>query len=127
MIFHSITRENFESGVELPYSGSAFSAYYKGKKVVDVWGGYADAEAMAPWREDTMAVVFSATKGRNDQVLCGVSFPPGSDLAYLFAKRSYKSCAPSEIAHTPKQSCTCMFTSLPGDGKTEYTWLIVEW
>lgn len=56
-------RENFESGVELPYSGSAFSAYYKGKKVVDIWGGYADAEAMAPWREDTMVVVFSATKG----------------------------------------------------------------
>ncbi|XP_072026501.1 beta-lactamase domain-containing protein 2-like [Amphiura filiformis] len=56
-------RANYESGLELPESGSAFAVYYKGRKVVDIWGGYADAEALQPWKNDTMAVVFSVTKG----------------------------------------------------------------
>ncbi|XP_038078917.1 beta-lactamase domain-containing protein 2-like isoform X3 [Patiria miniata] len=56
-------RENFEQGVEFPTGGSAFSVYYKGSKVVDIWGGYADSEAGRPWKEDTMSVFFSTTKG----------------------------------------------------------------
>ncbi|XP_071805405.1 beta-lactamase domain-containing protein 2-like [Asterias amurensis] len=56
-------RENFANGVEYPIGGSAFSVYYKGSKVVDIWGGYADSEALRPWMENTMAVVFSTTKG----------------------------------------------------------------
>ena len=58
-------RENFESGdVEQPEGGSAFAAYYKGKQVVNIWGGYADYEAHQPWRQDSMSVVFSVTKGK---------------------------------------------------------------
>ncbi|XP_038078605.1 beta-lactamase domain-containing protein 2-like [Patiria miniata] len=56
-------RENFENGVEYPTGGSAYSVYYKGSKVVDIWGGYADSEAGRPWKEDTSTIVFSATKG----------------------------------------------------------------
>ena len=29
----------------------------------DMWGGYADPEAERPWRQDTMTMLFSATKG----------------------------------------------------------------
>ncbi|XP_006819920.1 beta-lactamase domain-containing protein 2-like [Saccoglossus kowalevskii] len=43
--------------------GSAVAVYYKGKKVVDLWGGYADYEAEEPWQQNTMTMVFSATKG----------------------------------------------------------------
>ncbi|XP_072025303.1 beta-lactamase domain-containing protein 2-like [Amphiura filiformis] len=57
-------RANFESGdVEPREGGSAFAAYYKGKQVVNIWGGYADYESSQPWRHDTMAIVFSVTKG----------------------------------------------------------------
>jgi len=31
--------------------------------VVDLWGGCRDAKTGAPWEEDTMAIVFSTTKG----------------------------------------------------------------
>ncbi|XP_033641765.1 beta-lactamase domain-containing protein 2-like [Asterias rubens] len=58
-----VFRENFAKGVESPTGGSAFSVYYKGAKVIDLWGGYADTEALRPWREDTMAIVYSSTKG----------------------------------------------------------------
>ncbi|XP_072176682.1 beta-lactamase domain-containing protein 2-like [Diadema setosum] len=58
-----VFRENFETGRDSRYGGSAFSAYYKGEKVVDVWGGYADGEIRQPWREDTMSVFYSTTKG----------------------------------------------------------------
>ena len=59
-----VFRANFESGdVEPRKSGSAFAAYYKGKQVVNIWGGYADYESSRPWRQDSMAIVFSTTKG----------------------------------------------------------------
>ncbi|HMQ28477.1 MAG TPA: serine hydrolase domain-containing protein, partial [Acidimicrobiales bacterium] len=51
---------NFDKGSEV---GAAFSAYHKGNKVVDLWGGVADADTGKPWEEDTMMLVFSTTKG----------------------------------------------------------------
>ncbi len=42
--------------------GAAVSVYWRGTKVVDVWGGFFDNEG-TPWREDTMCMSFSTTKG----------------------------------------------------------------
>jgi CubicO group peptidase (beta-lactamase class C family) len=52
--------DNFAQGREV---GAAFSAYHRGKKVVDVWGGMADPAAGRAWEEHTIAIVFSTTKG----------------------------------------------------------------
>jgi CubicO group peptidase (beta-lactamase class C family) len=41
--------------------GAAFAAVIDGELVVDLWGGSADEEV--PWREDTLQLVFSGTKG----------------------------------------------------------------
>ncbi|MDQ3106919.1 MAG: beta-lactamase family protein [Actinomycetota bacterium] len=43
--------------------GAAFSLYVRGEKVVDLWGGIADATSDRPWEEDTLQLVFSTTKG----------------------------------------------------------------
>ncbi|ACG72806.1 beta-lactamase [Anaeromyxobacter sp. K] len=56
----SAFEENFERREEL---GAACAVYLRGEKVVDLWGGVRDAATGAPWQEDTMALVFSATKG----------------------------------------------------------------
>lgn len=53
-------RANFERNGEV---GAAFSLYVRGEKVVDIWGGVADAQAGRPWEEDTLQLVFSTTKG----------------------------------------------------------------
>jgi CubicO group peptidase (beta-lactamase class C family) len=53
-------RENFERRGE---RGAACAVYVRGRKVVDLWGGYRDLAARAPWSADTMVNVFSATKG----------------------------------------------------------------
>jgi CubicO group peptidase (beta-lactamase class C family) len=53
-------RENFERRGE---RGAACAVYVRGQKVVDLWGGYRDPYARAPWSVDTMVNVFSATKG----------------------------------------------------------------
>lgn len=37
--------------------------YRHGEPVVDLWGGFRDVEKCQPWREDTLVLVFSATKG----------------------------------------------------------------
>ena len=51
---------NFAKGLEI---GASFSAYHRGEKVVDLWGGIADVETDRPWDEHTLALVFSTTKG----------------------------------------------------------------
>src|SRR5438552_1040453 len=51
---------NFAKDLEI---GASFSAYHQGKKVVDLWGGVTDDEMGKPWEENTMALVFSTTKG----------------------------------------------------------------
>jgi CubicO group peptidase (beta-lactamase class C family) len=53
-------KRNFAERGEL---GAACAIYHKGKKVVDLWGGYRDETTLAPWEEDTLTQVFSMTKG----------------------------------------------------------------
>jgi CubicO group peptidase (beta-lactamase class C family) len=43
--------------------GAAFAAVVDGQLVVDLWGGVADEESGRPWAEDTLALLFSGTKG----------------------------------------------------------------
>jgi len=43
--------------------GAAVAICIDGKSVVDLWAGVADQATRRPWAEDTMAVVFSCTKG----------------------------------------------------------------
>lgn len=56
-------RKNYEDNWDNREAGSALSVYYKGENVVDLWAGYADVEAKRLWKEDTMVVIFSSTKG----------------------------------------------------------------
>lgn len=58
--------ENFSERNEL---GGACCVYYKGEKVVDLWGGIRDPESQAPWEQDTMVIVFSLTKGMSAMTL----------------------------------------------------------
>jgi len=52
--------ENFSRRREI---GAACCVYNKGEKVVDLWGGVRNKATGEPWEEDTMALVYSATKG----------------------------------------------------------------
>jgi CubicO group peptidase (beta-lactamase class C family) len=52
--------ENFARRGEL---GGACCAYYRGEKIVDLWGGLRNKVTGEPWEQDTMVVVHSATKG----------------------------------------------------------------
>jgi CubicO group peptidase (beta-lactamase class C family) len=52
--------ENFSRRREL---GGACSAYQRGEKVVDLWGGVRNKATGEPWEHDTMVILWSATKG----------------------------------------------------------------
>jgi len=52
--------ENFSRRHEL---GGACCVYYRGEKVVDLWGGVRNRATGEPWEEDTMVLVYSSTKG----------------------------------------------------------------
>ena len=43
--------------------GASCCALYQGEKVVDIWGGFTDAEMSTPWQSDTLINVYSTTKG----------------------------------------------------------------
>jgi CubicO group peptidase (beta-lactamase class C family) len=51
---------NLASGSE---TGAAFTAIRDGEQIVSCWGGLAGHPQGRPWTEDTVAVIFSGTKG----------------------------------------------------------------
>lgn len=53
-------QRNFEERGEI---GAAVAAYWRGEKVVDLWGGRRTPEGDEPWNEDTLVVFMSSTKG----------------------------------------------------------------
>jgi len=55
-----VFEENFRHRGE---AGGACCVYVGGEKVVDIWGGVLDTRTEAPWQENTMVIVYSATKG----------------------------------------------------------------
>jgi CubicO group peptidase (beta-lactamase class C family) len=58
LVYDAFAR-NFENG-EL---GAGVCAYVDGNKVVDLWGGWADAARTREWQRDTIVSTFSTTKG----------------------------------------------------------------
>jgi len=61
--FEAVERAFTKSFRERGELGAACAVYHQGNKVVDLWGGYREAKRRAPWEEDTLVLVFSATKG----------------------------------------------------------------
>ncbi|VDM75447.1 unnamed protein product [Strongylus vulgaris] len=61
---YEAVRKAFEQNFidESEREGASLAVYVKGRKVVDLWGGYADKESARIWKKDTMSVVFSTTK-----------------------------------------------------------------
>jgi CubicO group peptidase (beta-lactamase class C family) len=55
--------DSFARGLERSELGAAAAAYVDGRKVVDLWGGWADAGRTRRWERDTIACTYSATKG----------------------------------------------------------------
>ena len=53
-------QENFERLGEL---GAAVSVWQNGKPLIDLYGGFCDARREKPWTNDTLVLVWSATKG----------------------------------------------------------------
>lgn len=61
--FGAVAREferNFSDRAEV---GASFAVVHDGVKVVDLWGGLSDQSAGTPWRQDTLQMIWSGTKG----------------------------------------------------------------
>jgi len=58
----------FESQIESSGGGAAVCVYFEGRKVVDLWGGVRDSGGK-PWREETMSMSFSTSKGITSTLL----------------------------------------------------------
>ncbi|MEO8813009.1 MAG: serine hydrolase domain-containing protein [Caulobacteraceae bacterium] len=56
-------RDGFEANLKRGADvGASFCATLEGETVVDLWGGWADAERTRPWERDTIVNVYSTTK-----------------------------------------------------------------
>lgn len=67
--FEAVRDEFIENFLHRHELGAAVAAYYNGEKIVDLWGGIRDKATHEPWKEDTMAVVYSTTKGLSAMTL----------------------------------------------------------
>ena len=61
--FEEVRAEFERNFAERGEIGAAVAAYWRGEKVVDLWGGRRTPEEDEPWQQDTMVVVMSTTKG----------------------------------------------------------------
>jgi CubicO group peptidase (beta-lactamase class C family) len=61
--FEEVRAEFERNFAERGEIGAAVAAYWRGEKVVDLWGGRRTPNGDAPWTRDTMVVVMSTTKG----------------------------------------------------------------
>jgi len=69
--------KNFADHAEV---GAAFALYVDGEKKVDVWAGLADKWTGEPWRDNTMQLVFSSTKGA--AAICIARLVEAGSLSY---------------------------------------------
>lgn len=61
--FEEVRAEFERNFTERGEIGAAVAAYWRGTKVVDLWGGRRIPDEDEPWEEDTLVCVMSATKG----------------------------------------------------------------
>src|SRR5258708_93997 len=61
--FERVAEEFVRNFQERDEVGASVSITIEGERVVDMWGGSADPTSNKPWIEDTIALVWSATKG----------------------------------------------------------------
>ena len=76
-------RENFEKFGEL---GAAVSIWQRGKPIVDLDGGFRDARREYPWTNDTIVLIWSATKGIGSACLLHVLQEHNIDIAQRVAE-----------------------------------------
>lgn len=55
-------RKEFEELLSHENEGAAFAVYKDDELLVDLWGGYAERDALRLWTKDTITVAFSSTK-----------------------------------------------------------------
>jgi CubicO group peptidase (beta-lactamase class C family) len=77
-------RRNFAERGEL---GASVAVTLGGQTVVDLWGGYADADRSRQWEEDTICVTFSCTKGA--VALCAHMLAAAGELDFDAPVRTY--------------------------------------
>ncbi|MGH7551421.1 MAG: serine hydrolase [Longimicrobiales bacterium] len=61
--FEEVRTEFERNFAERGEIGAAVAAYWRGEKVVDLWGGSRIPGSDSPWEQDTMVAVMSSTKG----------------------------------------------------------------
>ena len=67
--FEEVRAEFQRNFTERGEIGAAVAAYWRGEKVVDLWGGRRTPGGDAPWNQDTIVVVMSTTKGLSAMTL----------------------------------------------------------
>jgi CubicO group peptidase (beta-lactamase class C family) len=67
--FEEVRSEFERNFAERGEIGAAVAAYWRGERVVDLWGGWRTPNGGAPWNRDTMVEVMSTTKGLSAMTL----------------------------------------------------------
>jgi CubicO group peptidase (beta-lactamase class C family) len=81
--FEPLFRENFDKFGEL---GAAVSIWQHGKPIVDLHGGFRDGRREHPWTDDTIVLIWSATKGIGSACLLHVLQEHKIDIAQRAAE-----------------------------------------
>jgi hypothetical protein len=108
--------ENFARRREI---GAACCVYHKGEKVVDLWGGVRNKTTGEPWEQNTMALVYSATKGLSAMTLAVAHSRGWLDYDELVCKY-WPEFAQNEKKELPSGNCWLI---RPGCSRSINRWI----
>src|SRR6266487_3968136 len=84
-------RENFEKFDEL---GAALSIWQDGKPILDLYCGFRDARREKPWTDETLVLIWSATKGIGTACVMHLLLEHPPPITQLFPYSSPDRAAP---------------------------------
>ena len=73
-------RDALATSLDAEDVGASAAVFVDGEPVVDIWGGYADADRTTPWQADTITNVWSTTKTM--MALCALILADRGDLDF---------------------------------------------
>ena len=105
-----------------PGTGAAFAAWYDGRRVVDLWGGYADTARRRPWEAGSVVQPYSVSKPF--AAVCALRLVEAGRLALDAPVQQYWPGfrAPATVRHVLSHQAGVVMLDQPAPTSAFYDW-----
>jgi CubicO group peptidase (beta-lactamase class C family) len=130
MEVHGLVEPGFESVQDClagildgqPGTGAAFAAWHDGRRVADLWGGYADAARARPWQAGSIVQPYSVSKPFAAVCVLHLAEQGRLDLDAPVQRYWPQFLAPATVRHVLAHQAGVVALDEPAPTETFYDW-----